>query len=157
MSSKSFKKVTFLLALGLVVGGIWSGQTYGVSLDQESPGEIVVLAFLSGYKNGTFRPNKVISREETATILYRLYGKPAVETPKEKYIDIEDDRWSKDPIYSLSNKGIINGYEDGTFKPKEAINKAEASDIMCKFAGKEVGEGGTTNMLDIDTHWEENI
>ena len=46
-----------------------------------------------------------------------------------KFIDIEE-HWAKEAINALHKAGIINGYEDGTFKPDNPITRAEVAAIV---------------------------
>ena len=46
------------------------------------------------------------------------------------FTDVPDDRWSADHINLLKEKGLIGGYEDGTFKPTEPITREEAAALM---------------------------
>ncbi|MCK9479785.1 MAG: S-layer homology domain-containing protein [Firmicutes bacterium] len=62
---------------------------------------------------------------------------PVVEQPQQpevkKYVDIEN-HWSKDYFEKLAEKGIINGYEDGTIRPDRQITRAEAAKIIALAA-----------------------
>lgn len=49
--------------------------------------------------------------------------------PKEKFLDIKD-HYSKEYVENMIQKGIINGYEDGTFRPDSLITRAEISKIL---------------------------
>lgn len=50
--------------------------------------------------------------------------------PEEKFSDLENYEWAKEYIEKLSEKGIIEGYEDKTFKPQNFITRAEAVKII---------------------------
>lgn len=53
------------------------------------------------------------------------------ETPEKiMFSDVAKDFWAYEPIYSLAEKKIINGYEDGTFKPNGSITRAELATIV---------------------------
>lgn len=49
-----------------------------------------------------------------------------------EFSDVPKDYWANDIITKMSDKGIINGYEDGTFRPDAFLNRAEFATIMTK-------------------------
>lgn len=51
------------------------------------------------------------------------------------FIDVPTDHWAYEAIRDLSDKGIINGYEDGSFKPDEPITRAEVATIVARLKG----------------------
>ena len=52
-----------------------------------------------------------------------------------KFTDVSKDHWAYEAIEELAEKGIINGYEDGTFKPNEPITRAEVATIISRIKG----------------------
>ena len=49
-----------------------------------------------------------------------------------EFSDVPKDYWANDIITKMSDKGIINGYEDGTFRPDEIVTKIDAQIILQK-------------------------
>lgn len=45
--------------------------------------------------------------------------------PTDIFNDINDESWSKNAVVELYNRGIVNGYEDGSFKPDNSVTRAE--------------------------------
>ncbi len=82
---------------------------------------------ISGYEDGSFRPNGYITRAEFATIAARFFD--AAYSGEDLFPDI-DGHWAKDYINQAANKGFVNGYEDGTFKPNQNITRAEAVTLV---------------------------
>ena len=78
---------------------------------------------IAGYEDGSFRPNGYITRAEFATIAARFFD--VTYNGKDLFPDISG-HWAKDYINQAANKGFVNGYEDGTFKPDRNITRAEA-------------------------------
>ena len=111
-------------------------------------------AYVSGYPDGTVRPEANVTREETAMIFYRLLKdsyRATVESKTNNFSDVAADRWSNDAISTLVNAGIFSGYPDGTFNPSAAITRAEFATIVAKLAG--VDETATQNFTDMNGHW----
>lgn len=77
--------------------------------------------YLTGYADGTFLPNKDITRAEMATIIAKFADLTDEELT---FTDIEG-HWVQDYIEHAAGNGWIAGYEDGTFKPESFINRAE--------------------------------
>lgn len=84
---------------------------------------------VSGYPDGTFRPEAFITRQEAAAVLERLL--------KDKASDVtaftDDDQitsWAKSAVQAISSAGIMNGYPDGTFRPQNPITRAETVVVL---------------------------
>lgn len=82
---------------------------------------------IAGYEDGSFKPNGYITRAEFATIAARFFD--VTYNGKDLFPDISG-HWAKDYINQAANKGFVNGYEDGTFKPDRNITRAEAVTLV---------------------------
>lgn len=93
-------------------------------------------AYIVGYEDGTIRPQNNITRAEVATIFFRLLtdnARARYWSQTNDYTDVAADSWYNNAISTLSNMGIINGYEDGTFQPNASITRAEFTAIATRF------------------------
>ena len=93
-------------------------------------------SYIVGYEDGTIRPGNNITRAEVATIFYRLLSEGSSErwySASNSFSDVAADSWYNVPVSTLSNMGIIDGYEDGTFKPNASITRAEFTAIATRF------------------------
>lgn len=90
---------------------------------------------MEGYNNKTFKPDLYITREEVAKILYLLQEKLEIKEDI-MFSDLEENRWSYEYITNMAKKGILKGYEDGTFKPQNNITRAEIAVILCRIYKK---------------------
>ena len=94
-------------------------------------------AYIIGYKDGYVRPNRNINRAEVATIFFRLLTDDAREkywSSTNNYSDVKDTDWCNNAISTLSNMGILKGYEDGTFHPNAPVTRAEFAVIAARFS-----------------------
>lgn len=110
-------------------------------------------AYIQGYPDGNVRPEADITREEVATIIYRLLTdakKTEIASTENNFSDVASDRWSNEAISTLANGGYISGYEDGTFKPEAAITRAEFVTIIARFINTTAVDAGFS---DVDGHW----
>ena len=88
----------------------------------------------AGYMKGdsgavvTYRPEDNITRQEAAVMIVRAFDwDPSGSASFTDSAEIAD--WAANAVATLVNKGVINGYEDGSFKPTAAITRAE----FCKM------------------------
>lgn len=80
-----------------------------------------------------FAPNKTISREEMATILYRYKRMKKInfEGEGKQYKDGNKiPKWAKEAVQELSKSKILNGMDDGTFQGKKQLSRAEIAQIV---------------------------
>ena len=82
---------------------------------------------LKGYEDGTFQPDGYITRAEFATIAIRFFS--GVYEGEDLFPDIKG-HWAEDYINNAANKGLVKGYEDGTFGPDRYITRAEAVTLV---------------------------
>lgn len=88
------------------------------------------LGIVEGYESGDFKPEQSITREEIAKILSKLSSEKAAIEESPKYKDVDRNSWSYEYIKDLSEKQILNGYEDGTFKPQKRVTRAETAKMI---------------------------
>jgi len=112
--------------------------------------------YIQGYPDGNVKPQNNISREEVAAIFYRLMegeSRANYYSTTNSYSDVKDTRWSNKHISTMANAGIITGYPDGSFRPGQAITRAEFAAIAARFDKLDERESGL--FTDISGHWAE--
>ena len=85
------------------------------------------MGIITGYPDGTFRPNAAITRAEFAAIAARFDNDG--DKTAAKFSDIAT-HWAKDEISIAYNNGWITGYPDGTFGPQRDITRAETMTLV---------------------------
>ena len=113
-------------------------------------------AYIIGYPEGNVRPESPITREEVATIFFRLLKdnmRNELLAKTNGFTDIDDDRWSNTAISTLINGGFLTGYEDGTFRPDAPITRAEFATIASRL--DTMITDATHNFTDVSGHWAE--
>ncbi|MHB9095021.1 MAG: phosphodiester glycosidase family protein, partial [Eubacteriales bacterium] len=88
---------------------------------------------VSGYPDGRFLPTKGVTRAEFVTLLANTLGWGA-ETTGVRFKDAIP-AWAQGSIAAAVNHGVVKGYDDGTFKPEKAINRAEMAVMIDKALG----------------------
>ncbi|VYT95766.1 hypothetical protein [Peptoniphilus gorbachii] len=108
--------------------------------------------YISGFPDGTFKPGKEVSRAEAVRMFVKLVNNGA-ELPKNPTTKFKDanNSWYSDEINFAANKGFIKGYSDGTFKPNQAITRAEFAQMIAVFVKD--GYPGTGELKDVKGHW----
>lgn len=94
------------------------------------------IAYIIGYPEGTVKPEDNISREEVATVFYRLLRAEKqieIASTENRFSDVDESRWSNKAISSMAKGGYISGYESGTFKPEQFITRAEFVTIIANM------------------------
>lgn len=91
----------------------------------------------TGWDDGTFRPTDDTSRAAMAAFFYRAAGSPEYTAPTvSQFKDVNPS----DPFYKeiswLAEQGITTGWDDGTFRPNEKIDRASMAAFFYRFAGQ---------------------
>jgi len=92
------------------------------------------MGIITGYPDGTFRPNAAITRAEFAAIAARFDSNGDKTTAK--FSDIAT-HWAKDEISIAYNNGWITGYPDGTFGPQRDITRAETMTLVNRVLNRQ--------------------
>ena len=114
-------------------------------------------AYIVGYEDGSVQPEGDITRAEVATIFFRLLtdeSRNEFWSQTNDYTDVPADAWYNNAVSTLTNAGIIDGYEDGTFKPDGNITRAEFATIAVRFF--EATYDGEDLFSDIAGHWAQD-
>ena len=109
------------------------------------------MGIVKGHNDGTFAPNAPITRAEFAAIAARFDDKNT--DTSSKFTDIAS-HWAKNEIGIAANKGWINGYPDGTFRPNQYITRAEAMTLVNRVLNR-LPEN-SSDLLDSMIKWPDN-
>lgn len=90
-------------------------------------------AYLTGYPDNTFGPDRKMTRAEVAQMFYALLLNKNVAVTV-SFSDVEDGAWYTQAVNTLASLGMIAGYPDGTFGPDRPITRAEFTTIAMNFA-----------------------
>ena len=89
---------------------------------------------ISGYQDGTFKPDKQLTRAEFASVISRFAKLDT--TKKTNFSDVSSNHWAKDYIDNAISHGWMGGYPDGTFKPNQPITRAEIVTVINKLINR---------------------
>ena len=91
---------------------------------------------VSGFTDGTFRPDDPVTREQFCTILSRYIQKQGADYPTKDVSFTDEDaisNFAKEHVAYCASIGLVNGMKDGSFAPKANIKRAEAAAIMVRL------------------------
>jgi hypothetical protein len=127
---------------------IWHPMTFADVADHWSKDAVNDMAsrlIVNGVDDTHYNPNAAIKRMEFAAIIVRALGLPENGTTT-AYSDVKSGDWYVGAIAKAREYGIIEGYEDGTFRPDKTITREEAMAMIAramKLAGLETNVSGT--------------
>ncbi|MBS4912959.1 MAG: S-layer homology domain-containing protein [Veillonella sp.] len=99
-----------------VPSDFWAATSISVMTNQK---------MISGYSDGTFRPDKPITREEVAALFSNLVSDEPTVMLSSSFNDITSDRWSAMAIERVARLNIISGYGDNTYRPEKLMSRQE--------------------------------
>ncbi|WP_214628391.1 S-layer homology domain-containing protein [Paenibacillus agaridevorans] len=146
-----------------------SGQSAGVQImvDKFSTFTVVALphkpdAYINGYADGTFRPDNNLARAELAVLLDRLAGTdPKGDTAEGDtqssalWKDV-GSHWAKSAIGRWAAKGLFHGYPDDTFRPDQAVTRAELATILSRWKNLSLPAIPVQLFADTNGHWAQS-
>ena len=96
--------------------------------------EAVSLGIVNGMPDGTFAPDKEMTRAEFATILWNMEDMPSTDA-ESGFNDIKENDWYYNQIAWAYQNGYINGVSDSEFNPNGNITREQAMTILYRYAG----------------------
>lgn len=92
-------------------------------------------AYIVGYNDGSFRADNDMTRAEAAAIFARLISEEKNEktSGKSTFKDVDKNAWYADYVGYLVKYDVINGYNDGTFRPEDNVTRAEFVTMAVRY------------------------
>ena len=98
-----------------------------------------------GYDDGTYRPSAPVTRQATQAFVYRMSGEPAFEPPATPtFPDVPTDHPFYLEIEWAAAEGITEGYDDGTFRPTNAVSRQAMAAFLIRLEGEDAYEAPET-------------
>lgn len=130
------------LSYGGVFSDVSGDSWYAEAVVYNQLGGIMI-----GVGDNEFAPDANVSRAMLATMLYRLAGSPAVSGGSQ-FKDVAAGSWCSDAVAWAHERGIINGYPDGCFKPDAALSREDAAVMFYRYAGSPASSGELNGFAD---------
>ena len=121
----------------------WAAEAIGVVTDA---------GLMSGYPDGSFAPSQGITRAEAAQIL--VHWKGLQDEAPNAFTDTSG-HWAEKSIALVRQAGYMRGLPDGSFRPSEALTRAEAVTLINRVMGLEPSDGSSeSSWPDVaSSHW----
>lgn len=105
--------------------------------------QAVELGFVSGYQDGTFKPDRTITRAEFSKLLNSAMH--IENTARLNFSDVSSSDWFYNEVQKSVASGFFSGYEDNTFRPNNPIKREEVAKVVSNTmtSGNIDGEGAT--------------
>jgi len=121
-------------------------------------GPAAASGIMTGYSNGTFKPNASITRGELAAALAKLLPQSGLDASIQAagFSDLAANHWAAAPAAELQAAGVVTGYADGSFKPEQNVTRAEAVTMINRLIGLDGSTAlpGAASWNDVaDTYW----
>lgn len=104
---------------------------------------------LQGYPDGSFKPDNTVNRAEFLKIVLVAKGSDTGASGTSGFHDVNDNAWYAPYVRYAKASGIVQGYPDGSFKPEQAVNFAEALKMAYNALGVSTAE--------LDGEWYERF
>ena len=98
----------------------------------ESVDYVLEAGLMNGMGKGKFEPDTTLNRAMVATVLYRLSGDKVSAT--NAFPDVPANEWYGEAVAWAQQKGIVTGFEDGTFRPMEEISRQDMALMLQRYA-----------------------
>ncbi len=92
--------------------------------------DFVNKGYINGYGDGIFRPNNNITRAEFVKIFNKYFG---LTQKSGKSFSDTAKHWAKDEIDIAVTNGVVNGFDDNTFRPNEPITREQAAKLISNY------------------------
>lgn len=122
--------VTVVMGYSPVAYGVNVADTNG-HWAEASISEMISQGIISGYPDGTFKPEGKITRAEFATLIVKGFK---LSNSARKTFNDTANHWAKDAIAIANANGIVSGYSDTTFGPNDPITREQMAVMIVKAA-----------------------
>ena len=115
-------------------------------------------AYIIGRKDGLVHPEAPITRAEVATIFFRMLADESREqlwSQSNPYADVAPNMWCNAAVSTMTVGGIVQGYPDGSFRPRANITRAEFAAMAVRFF--DVEYDGPDMFSDTTGHWASDL
>jgi hypothetical protein len=111
-------------------------------------------AYMKGYADGTFRPDRAITRAEMAAILARNLGFDGAGNAASSYADVPSTHWAVKEIEYVKQSGLMVGDGNGSFRPDALITRGEMAAIAARYKQLDTSGFTESSFSDVDAaYW----
>lgn len=142
---KMKKRFSMLIALAMILTSLVPSFTASAAFSDvddsnsyvEAISTLSTLQVINGYGDGSFQPEKEITRAEYTKMIVYMLGMDSFTTPITTFTDVPESHWANAYIKTAFDMGIINGFDDGTFRPDAPVTYEQALKMLVCTLGYE--------------------
>lgn len=139
------KRFSMLIALAMILTSLVPSFTASAAFNDvdssnsyvEAISTLSTLQVINGYEDGSFQPEKEITRAEYTKMIVYMLGMDSFTTPITTFTDVPESHWANAYIKTAYDMGIINGFDDGTFRPDAPVTYEQALKMLVCTLGYE--------------------
>ncbi|MER1956063.1 MAG: S-layer homology domain-containing protein [Solibacillus sp.] len=102
--------------------------------------KLVEAGHINGFEDGTYRPNVSVTRGQAAKIIANVLGLDTTNVKDVNFKDLQKSNIYYGPIAALAEAGIINGFEDNTYRPNGTLTRGQMAKIIALAFELKAGE-----------------
>lgn len=135
------KVIASICVIAMMLTTVALGATYNDVAEDSAYYEAVEtlnkLEIVTGYEDGTYKPEAGVTRAEMAALIARIqgYGDTAAGSASTGFADVPASHWASGYIANAAGMGIINGYGDGNFGPEDPVLYEQAVKMVMATLG----------------------
>ncbi len=114
-------------------------------------------AYVKGFPDGTFGPEKNVTRAQVATMIARILGYTDDTANIAPFKDTPSDHYAVGAIAFVKERGIMNGDVNGNFRASENITRAQMATVVANFKQLHIEEKVAITFNDTKGHWAQWI
>ncbi len=151
---KKYQAMVFLLSTALTVSN--TIPIFGASNDISGHwAEATIIKWqnagkIDGYTDGTFQPEKLITRAEFVRLLNSALSNAFTSTINVPFIDVQQNDWFYTDVAKAVSSKTVSGFSDGTFRPTETVTRAQAAVLICNAKGLTPNDAAANNFTDVE-------
>ena len=112
---------------------------------------------INGFNDGTFKPNESVTRGQAAKIIAGILELDTKNVTNPNFKDVSKSNPYYGAIAALANAGIINGYEDSTFRPNAAVQRNHMAKIISLAFNLTIPEGFKNPFTDVKGEYKQYV
>ncbi|MBE7023040.1 MAG: S-layer homology domain-containing protein [Ruminococcaceae bacterium] len=135
------KVIASICVIAMMLTTVAFGATYSDVAEDSAYFEAVEtlnkLGIVTGYEDGTYKPEDGVTRAEMAALVSRIqgFGDTAGANANTNFVDVPASHWASGYVASAASMGIINGYGDGNFGPEDNVLFEQAVKMVMATLG----------------------
>ena len=118
--------LSFCVAFGATFSDV-AGTKY-----EDAVSKLVSNGIVNGFEDNTYRPKDNVTRAQLTKMLVEMLKLQTTGKNEKTFSDVSSNHWAYNYIKRATDNSIINGYEDGTFKPDKEVSFVEAAAMMLR-------------------------